>query len=592
MLKKYFIRRAKSIFLVMIIPTFILFLVVGFFFISYQNKSLEEKGPETLQIFEESLEASLYNMGYQIDAMMSNSSFSLALRNLLDHTAMQRNDLMVFDMLKYLFNSYETSYSYIHSVYLYLDDRERFLTSESGQIANVNTYYDQEWYQEYKNMDSDDLIYTSKRWLQRYAYDEPVEVISLYYRATYLDGVIVINVDKSEYGKLLRNVLISDNQTVFLFNSKGDIICTTDNDFQNIGQDQRFMDTIRNHIVSGQYQELSNKWTRIYGKLYYLTIQYSEYADLYQVSAISIKQMFYELNYYLLMALTILILDIAVMFILAYTYTKRSFSYIEECINIFSAAERGEKIDNKFIKEQDEYGILMNNIIFLYIENNKMQMDLREREHENEITEMAALQLQINPHFIFNTLQIMDLEIIKVLGNQSGLHKIVQQLSLVVKYALTNPTEEVKLKKEIDYLKTYLEIQNMRFEGGGIIYFEVDETILETKVFRLILQPMLENCFEHGMRIEKQHLLIKVKIFDQGDYIHFAVVDNGRGMSREEISELYMKINNKESKNIGLTNLNRRLLLHYGKESALKIQSKEGQGTIISFKVPKQNSNK
>ena len=132
----------------------------------------------------------------------------------------------------------------------------------------------------------------------------------------------------------------------------------------------------------------------------------------------------------------------------------------------------------------------------------------------------------------------------------------------------------------------------MRFEGGGIIYFEVDETILETKVFRLILQPMLENCFEHGMRIEKQHLLIKVKIFDQGDYIHFAVVDNGRGMSREEISELYMKINNKESKNIGLTNLNRRLLLHYGKESALKIQSKEGQGTIISFKVPKQNSNK
>ena len=107
-------------------------------------------------------------MGYQLDVLMSNSSFSLSLKNLLDQTSMQQNDRIVFDMLKYFFNSYQSAYEYVHSVYLYLDGKERFLTSASGQIANINTYYDVEWYQEYQDMEIEDRMFTSRRWIERY----------------------------------------------------------------------------------------------------------------------------------------------------------------------------------------------------------------------------------------------------------------------------------------------------------------------------------------------------------------------------------------------------------------------------------------
>ncbi|MBP5297908.1 MAG: histidine kinase, partial [Lachnospiraceae bacterium] len=230
-------------------------------------------------------------------------------------------------------------------------------------------------------------------------------------------------------------------------------------------------------------------------------------------------------------------------------------------------------------------------VIRLYINNSQIQMDLLAKQHENEMTEMMALQLQINPHFIFNTLQTLDFEAIKKLGNQAELHHMIQLLAFVVKYALSEPTAPVTLREELDYLKSYIEIQNIRFDRDVITYFEVDDEILDCKVFRMILQPVLENCFEHGVDSRKERIVVKVKIYDRGDHISFAVLDNGRGVSKADIGEIYRKINSRTSRNIGLTNLNRRLIRRYGAGYALKIQGKEGFGTIVSFNIPKESDN-
>lgn len=591
MLKKYFLKKIKTYFLIMIIPTLLLFIILGYLLISVQQKQIKEEGKNSLNSFNDSLEASLYNMGYQLDVLMSNSSFSLSLRNLLNQTTMQQNDRIVFNMLKYFFNSYRSAYDYVNSVYLYLDGKDRFLTSASGQIADINTYYDTEWVDEYRTMEHEDKMFTSRRWIKRNAYDEPVEVISLYYRTTYLDGVIVINVDKGKYGSLLRNALVSNKQKVLLFNSNGVPVCTTDSELSGEETEKKFAKKLQPYLLSGTYKKLNNTWQKIGDDRYYLYTQYSDYLDLYQTSAIPFQYLFSELYYYLLLVSLVLLLDIGGVLLLSYFYTKRSFYFIQECVNIFSKAERGEKITHQVSEVKDEYGIILNNIIYLYLKNNKMQMDLLEKQHENEITEMIALQLQINPHFIFNTLQIMDFEILKNMGNQSVLHKMTQQLSLVVKYALTDPTKEVSLEKELEYLKSYLEIQKVRFGKKAITYFEVDETILNCEVFRLLLQPMVENCFEHGMRSKEESIVIKLKIYDKGSEIYFAVLDDGKGMNKEELQDLLEKINNKTSKNIGLTNLNRRLILHYGKESALHIQSRKGRGTVIHFTIPKNDKN-
>lgn len=589
MLKKFFLKRVRSFFMIMIIPNLLLFAVIGAFLLVSQQTAMKERGPVTLNGIEESLEASLYNTSYQMDVLMSNPSYSLSLKRLLADRDMDQKDLLFFSVLKNFFASYKSSYLYIHSIYLYLDGMEQFLTS-TGQLGSVHTYYDLDWLKDYQGMNREEKVSTSRRWLQRYSYDEPVEVLTIYYRATYLNGVIVINVDKEKYGKMLRNLLLSQEQQVLLLNHQGELVCATDPSFAEMGEAELkdvFYPEISRYLEKGSFAGINQTWRKLGGRKYFLYMQHSEFFDMYQVSAIPVSYLISSLRFYAWVAGLALVLNIMLVLWLAYIYTKRSFYYIEECVNVFSAAERGEEICQAEVKEQDEYGMVLNNIIYLYLKNSQMQVELLEKQHLNEITEMMALQLQINPHFIFNTLQIMDFEIIRNIGIDSTPHYMAQRLSRVVKYALSNPTESVSLKEEIDYLKAYLEIQEFRFRSNVITYFEIDEPAQPCTVFRLLFQPMVENSFIHGMRAENEHIIIKIKAFERGGWLFIAVIDNGGGMERKEVEELCAKINDKKSRNIGLTNLNRRLLLHYGEQSRLCIQSRKGRGTIIHFRIPR-----
>lgn len=588
MLKLFFLKRVRSFFVIMIIPNLLLFAVIGGFVISAQHNALQQKGPAVLNSIEEGLESSLYNASYQMDVMMNSPSYVLSLKNLLSQSGMDQQDRMFFTMLKRLLTSYEMAYSYIDSIYIYLDGISRFMTSATGRLASVDDYFDLEWLEEYEAMDPSAKVFTSRRWIQKNSFDNPLEVITIYYRNTYMDGAIVINVDRKKYGEMLRSNLISPEQQVVLFNHDGAVVSATDAKFVQGDIEQFFQEQIARYQETGDFTHVNNTWKKIDGTYYYLYIQHSEFFDVYQMSAIPLSYLFSEMGFYLWIMALILILNIVLVLVLAYSYTKRSFYYIEECVNVFSAAERGEPIERTKTDVQDEYGMILNNVIYMYLKNNQMQRDLLEKQHLYEMTEMTALQLQINPHFIFNTLQIMDFEVLRNLGTESTLHKMTHQLSQVVKYALTNPIELVTLREELDYLKAYLQIQEIRFHNNSITYFEIDDSLLQCKVFRLLLQPMLENCFKHADRGEEHHLLIKIKAYDRGDAVSFTVIDNGRGMDRTEVEELYEKINNMKSKSVGLTNLNRRLILHYGEESHLRIQSRKNRGTIISTRIPKQ----
>ena len=121
-----------------------------------------------------------------------------------------------------------------------------------------------------------------------------------------------------------------------------------------------------------------------------------------------------------------------------------------------------------------------------------------------------------------------------------------------------------------------------------LVYYEVDEDCMEARVTRLLLQPLLENSILHGIRTSPRKGYIKLKIFRRDSWMRFFVVDNGVGMSKEEMDALRERILDEGSQNIGLTNVNRRLILRYGAESSLKIAAKEEWGACLSFQIPEE----
>ena len=253
-------------------------------------------------------------------------------------------------------------------------------------------------------------------------------------------------------------------------------------------------------------------------------------------------------------------------------------------LKMFEDAEAGKTIERPKRKVNDEYDVIMNNILMMFLNNTYLNIQLKEKQYRQQNAELTALQLQINPHFLYNTLQTLDMEARK-LNDDGRISAVVGYVSDILKYCLTNPQKSVSLQEELNYLKKYVEVQHYRFGDRFIIYYEIDDDVQDAEVFRMMLQPVVENSLLHALRGHKRGYM-KVRAKCIGDCVDVRVIDNGDGMTREELLALRKRIADRNTRSIGLTNLDRRLQLRYPGLGGLRICSIKNFGTSVSFKIP------
>ncbi len=586
MLKKFFFKRFRTFASIMIIPLMIIFGIMGYLVINAQQNDLKKMGENTLTSINDNILNVIYSSINQQDVAMRNAQYMIAMKKLMSHDILVYRDIIFMNsMINYL-TSAQTSYRYIDSIYLYMDGLDNFLSSSSDELASFLTFYDTEWYDHYMRIPSKSRQFVETREILKHHYDNPKQVITLYKRMSYANGVIVLNVKQDNFGERLKD-LLNPGQSFFYLNKNGEVLYESNKktalDVES--ENDYFPKLIKKQLKNGKFNE-NQKWIKLDGNYYLMNIKPDDHNQTYLVSMFSLSTFLHNITGFIQLAITVLLINVLIVMLLAWITTRSAFKHITYLVDVFSAAERGEVIEQPHAIVKDEYNLILNNILFLFIKNNQMQANLLEKQHQNQISELMALQLQINPHFIFNTLQTMDLEVLKQVGGQSTLHTLIQELSRIMKYALTDPTEMVSLKEELNYLKAYIEIQEVRFNNNIVTYYEVEESLLDYSVFRLMLQPIVENSLTHGLRSSSERCYIKIRIYQRDEHICVDVIDNGCGITKDKLKELKIKINDAKSKNIGLTNLNRRLMIRYGAECGLRIRSKQGMGTLISFKIP------
>lgn len=205
---------------------------------------------------------------------------------------------------------------------------------------------------------------------------------------------------------------------------------------------------------------------------------------------------------------------------------------------------------------------------------------MRQREAEFE-----ALQSQINPHFIYNALQLVKSE--AVFSGNREISSIVTSLGYLLRYAINTKNELAKVSEEIEYISNYLEIYKKRFEDKFTYSISVDNSLMNYRISKLILQPIVENCLKHGLINTKAGGSIRITIKKQTEHIVFEVHDNGTGLSDSDIKLIMDNIDTGSSEsNIGLKNVNSRLKLRYGELSGIRIISEKGSFTTVTFSIP------
>lgn len=267
--------------------------------------------------------------------------------------------------------------------------------------------------------------------------------------------------------------------------------------------------------------------------------------------------------------------------------SKLMVSRIEKLTFNMANVEAGKMEINVTSDSKDEVGELIRGFGNMIDEINRLISEVYESKIAQKEYEMKALQAQINPHFLYNSLSLINWKALE--AEQTDISLVTLRLSSFYRTALNKGKNILKIRDEISNMRAYLDIQLMMHDDDFDVEIHVDEDILEYETLNLILQPLIENAIDHGIDLlEERRGKIEIVGRRMEDKIFLTVEDNGVGMDKEKAEVILTQ----GSKGYGVRNVNERIQLYYGKEYSLKVESEVGIGTKITICIPVTGQNK
>ena len=390
-------------------------------------------------------------------------------------------------------------------------------------------------------------------------------------------ALLVVRLNKHAFSDAVAQE-IPDGGEAFLFSDDGTLLFSLGNNSGNAMTDTimgRFKESTQRYFLYKEnfcfYENIKN------GKMKLLCIIpdrliYKQLRDNIKISVMI-----------LILAVTgTIILSFVLSEIVSKPISKLSKKMLVTDINNYSAENNAVRMD--------EIGILQESFDKMMRRN----QELITREYQNELdrknAQMRALQAQINPHFLYNTLQII--ASMSLTDRTREIYSVTTALADIMRYAISFSEEEVTLQREINYLQSFIFIQNTRFENRILLEINMGEGMENTLIPKLVLQPLVENSLEHGLAQKKGMWKINVEAhaeYETGTLV-ITVLDNGEGMAEDELARVRDNLDNgskalDSSRHIGLKNVDTRIKLFGGSDYGLEINSTEGQGTIVTMRT-------
>jgi len=228
----------------------------------------------------------------------------------------------------------------------------------------------------------------------------------------------------------------------------------------------------------------------------------------------------------------------------------------------------------------EQFNSMSNGILELITKN-------EEAEKEKRQLEIEALQSQINPHFLFNTLNTV--KWMAAVADAPNIMECMTNLGNMLRPIYYHPSLLWSIEEEIDFVKNYVNIMNYRFGEEISFHFDVSEACIDCQTLRFIIQPLVENALIYG-KLKKG--IVRVSVLESEGDIILTVEDTKGGMSQEKMEEIRCMLRLQTTdphtiKGIGLYNVNKRILLNFGDQYGISLRSEEGIGTQVSIRIPK-----
>lgn len=398
-------------------------------------------------------------------------------------------------------------------------------------------------------------------------------------------GYLIINLSENELFDIYRNISIYKDGSIFITDRSGSILSHGDKSLLGTHVNQDYMNLIL--IPSDIPFSLRN----INGQQYYIacqTINNDEWYLFYQVSAIDFEHDFITLALvFFIITLFILALSLLVSVVLA----KSIADPITHLSQTMQQVQNGNFDIRNDYHSKDEVGILSDNFNAMIENTNELIQTIYQKELLKQEAELRFLKFQINPHFLYNTLETINW-ISRIHGvPEAG--EIAKALGDLMREGLRDD-DFVPIKDEIRNIENYLLIQQYRYGEKIKVTINIDPNITEVRTPKFILQPIIENALVHGLDSKIDGGNIRIFGGYDGEDILLTVEDDGVGMPEEVrrnlLNENLRKANdNGKHTHIGILNVHKRIRLYFGSNYGLSIHSEEGVGTVVTIRIPSSN---
>jgi two-component system sensor histidine kinase YesM len=390
-------------------------------------------------------------------------------------------------------------------------------------------------------------------------------------------GTLRIDISENVVNSIYKDIVLGQTGYFFITDKKGIVISHSDK--KQIGSDlhsKSYYSTVFD-TKEGYFKE------RIEGRNVLITFFQSDQHNMIYLGQVPYEELMYKVDSARNLTLFLTLIAILISLLFFYIVSTRISNPISTLTGFMKQVENGDFNVNVDSEREDEIGQLSRSF-------NQMVNRIKELIEEVYLTkikkkeaELDALQSQINPHFLYNTLDIAYWS--SRMEDAPITEEIILNLSNFFKLGLNKGKEVTTIGKEVEHLKSYLYIQLLRYDEKPAIIVKVDENLYHYKLIKLILQPLVENALLHGISDMDTGGRIEVLGTEEGDDIIFEVRDNGKGIESSRLETIFDEDSKHEG--YGVKNVQDRIKIYYGENYGLTIESELMVGTTVTIRIPK-----
>ncbi|KIL41338.1 hypothetical protein SD70_07780 [Gordoniibacillus kamchatkensis] len=395
-------------------------------------------------------------------------------------------------------------------------------------------------------------------------------------------GFILIAVDERMFYNLMRNIDMGAGTVLSVLDGSGTVLSSLETPLYKVGERERY--GLMNKLTASRHQGEPTIVMDMPGGRYLVASDYNNIADWYVVSLVPFSYLGRESDQFLRALLVVLAVLAAACLLLALLIARSISNPLDKLVKRMERVKQGDiesEVDDPY---RDELGYLSRTFNSMIRQIGRLIEQVKDEQKQKRETELQMLQAQINPHFLFNTLN--SLRWTAMLSQADSVSRGLGALAELLRSTIVEKNELVTLRREMRNIDNYVTIQKARYGSSLAVEYDIPEALLDGLILKFLLQPIVENAILHGIGDRETGGRIIISAARDRALLRIAVKDDGQGMDEAAMEALTRSANRSQLAGIGVHNVAERIRLNFGEPCGIEIDSRVGEGTEVRLIVP------